>query len=193
MQKLSRANLWSLEAYAEQRPTFRAEVMAHKVPRRVTIGPHATFYFEDFLTMKYQVQEMLRVERIYEAAGIEEEIEAYNPLIPDGTNLKATFMIEYADAEARRGALAKLGGIENTIWLQAGGSGKIQAIANEDLDRTRDEKASAVHFLRFELTPEAIAAFKSGGTVTLGIDHPGLAGSVGLTPEQVASLAADLD
>lgn len=193
MQKLTRESLWSLEQYAEVRSDFRAEVMAHKVPRRVAIGPHATLYFEDFLTMKYQVQEMLRTERIFEAAGIEEEIEAYNPLIPDGTNLKATFMIEYGDVAERRQALAKLGGIEDTIWVQAQGGEKVYAIANEDLDRTEGEKASAVHFLRFELGPETIRAFKSGSTITFGIDHEGLAGSVVLTAEQVASLAADLD
>ena len=193
MQKLDRASLWSLEQYAEAREQFRAEVMAHKKPRRIAIGPHATLYFEDFLTMKYQVQEMLRTERIFEAAGIEEEIEAYNPLIPDGTNLKATFMIEYGDVEERRQALAKLGGIEDTVWLQAEGGQKVYAIANEDLDRSEGEKASAVHFLRFELGPETIAAFKSGGSISLGIDHEGLAGSVALTAEQIESLAADLD
>ena len=143
--------------------------------------------------MKYQVQEMLRAERIFEAAGIEEEIEAYNPLIPDGSNLKATFMIEYGDVEERRVALAKLGGIENTVWLQAEGGEKVYAIANEDLDRTTDEKASAVHFLRFELGPETITALKSGRSIQVGIDHPELAGSTTLSAEQAESLAADLD
>ncbi len=192
MQKLDRASLWSLEQYAENRDQFRAAVMAHKKPRRIAIGPHATLYFEDFMTMKYQVQEMLRTERIFEAAGIEEEIDAYNPLIPDGTNLKATFMIEYGDVDERREALAKLGGIEDTIWLQAEGGNKVYAIANEDLDRTEGDKASAVHFLRFELGPETISAFQSGAAVSIGIDHEGLAGSVALAPEQLASLAADL-
>lgn len=193
MQKLDRASLWSLEQYAEIRDQFRADVMAHKKPRRIAIGPHATLYFEDFMTMKYQVQEMLRTERIFEAAGIDEEIEAYNPLIPDGTNLKATFMIEYADAEERRQALARLGGIEETVWLQAEGGQKIYAIANEDLDRSEGDKASAVHFLRFELGPETISAFKAGAVIRFGIDHEGLAGSVTLEPVQLASLAADLD
>jgi hypothetical protein len=192
MQKLDRASLWSLEQYAEKRAAFRAEVMAHKQPRRIAIGPHATLYFEDFLTMKYQVQEMLRTERIFEAAGIEEEIEAYNPLIPDGTNLKATFMIEYGDVDQRREALAKLGGIEDTLWLQTAGGEKVYAVANEDLDRSEGEKASAVHFLRFELDPESIAAFKAGTEVTIGIDHEGLADSVTLSPEQLRSLGADL-
>jgi hypothetical protein len=193
MQKLDRQALWSLEDYAEARPAFRAEVMAHKKPRRVAIGPHATLYFEDFLTMKYQVQEMLRTERIFEAAGIEEELEAYNPLIPDGTNLKATFMIEYADVEERRHALARLSGIEDTVWLQGEGGEKVYAIANEDLDRSTEDKTSAVHFLRFELGPETIAAFKRGATITFGIDHPEMTLTKTLTDEQVASLAGDLD
>jgi hypothetical protein len=193
MEKLSRKSLWSLEQYAELRPGFRAEVIAHKAPRRIAIGAHATLYFEDFLTMKYQVQEMLRTERIFEAAGIEEEIEAYNPLIPDGSNLKATFMIEYADVDERRAALARLAGIEDTVWIRAEGGEKIYAIANEDLGRSTGEKASAVHFLRFELEPETIVAFKQGRRIEFGIDHEGLAGAVTLTPEQTASLAADLD
>jgi hypothetical protein len=193
MQKLDRASLWSLEQYAEVRDQFRAEVMAHKKPRRIAIGPHATLYFEDFTTMKYQVQEMLRAERIFDAAGIEEEIEAYNPLIPDGTNLKATFMIEYGDVDERREALARLGGIEDTIWLQAEGGQKVYAIANEDLDRSEGDKASAVHFLRFELGPETINAFKSGAKISIGIDQEGLAGSTTLDADQIASLAADLN
>ncbi|TNF91017.1 MAG: DUF3501 family protein, partial [Gammaproteobacteria bacterium] len=129
MQKLDRNSLWSLEQYAEVRDQFRAEVIAHKKPRRIAVGPHATLYFEDFTTMKYQVQEMLRTERIFEASGIEEEIEAYNPLIPDGANLKATFMIEYGDVDERRAALARLGGIEDTVWLQAEGGQRVYAIA----------------------------------------------------------------
>ena len=193
MRKLDRSTLWSLEQYAEVRDEFRADVMAHKIPRRIAIGPHATLYFEDFLTMKYQVQEMLRAERIFEAAGIEEELATYNPLIPDGSNLKATFMIEYEDVAARRAALAELGGVEDTLWLQAEGAEKIYAIANEDLQRSDGDKASAVHFLRFELDPETLAAFKSGRKVQFGIDHPGLAGSVTLSAEQTACLAKDLD
>jgi len=193
MQKLSRERLWSLEDYAARRSQFRAEIMAHKQLRRITIGPHATLYFEDFLTMKYQVQEMLRAERIFEAAGIEEEIGAYNPLIPDGANLKATFMIEYVDEQERRTALAELGGIEETVWLQVGDFERTYAIANEDLDRSTDGKAAAVHFLRFELAPEIGRAFKAGGPATIGIDHPALPGSVVLTAEQTSKLAADLD
>jgi len=193
MQKLDRASLWSLEQYAERRDQFRADVIAHKKPRRIAIGPHATLYFEDFMTMKYQVQEMLRTERIFEASGIDEEIDAYNPLIPDGANLKATFMIEYGDADQRREALARLGGIEDTVWLQAEGGEKVYAIANEDLDRSEGDKASAVHFLRFELGPETISAFKSGAAISFGIDHEGLAGAVTLDAAQTDSLAADLD
>ncbi|MCB1685283.1 MAG: DUF3501 family protein [Pseudomonadales bacterium] len=193
MRKLDKASLWSLEQYAEQRPAFRAEVIEHKKPRRVPVGAHATFYFEDFLTMKYQVQEMLRVERIFDAKEILAELEAYNPLIPDGRNLKATFMIEYPDPEERRVALGRLGGIEDTLWLQAEGQPRIPAIANEDMERSREDKASAVHFLRFELDDGTIAAFKAGGRVQLGIDHPQLKESVTLTPDQLQALAADLD
>ncbi|MFV2091102.1 MAG: DUF3501 family protein [Pseudomonadales bacterium] len=193
MQKLNRALLWSLEQYSDIRQNFRAEVMAHKVPRRIAIGSHATLYFEDFRTMKYQVQEMLRTERIFESAAIEDEIDAYNPLIPDGGNLKATFMIEYSDEAERRAALAELGGIEHTVWIDVDGSVKVFAVANEDLERSTEEKASAVHFLRFELDAAAIAGFKSGGRVRFGIDHPGLAGEVALTAAQLESLAQDLD
>jgi len=171
MPKLDKASLWSLEQYAEQRPAFRAEVIEHKKQRRIAVGAHATFYFEDYLTMKYQVQEMLRVERIFEAQEIRSELEAYNPLIPDGRNLKATFMIEYPDAEERRLALGKLGGIEDTLWLQAEGQSRIAAIANEDMERSREDKASAVHFLRFELTPEMVAALKVGAGLSIGIAH----------------------
>lgn len=193
MQKLDKASLWSLEQYAEQRAAFRAKVIEHKQSRRVAVGPHATFYFEDFLTMKYQVQEMLRVERIFEAKEISEEIDAYNPLIPDGANLKATFMIEYDDVEERRVALAKLAGVERTLWLKAAGQQRIPAIANEDLERSTEDKAAAVHFLRFELDSGTIAAFQSGAAVQLGIDHPVLKATVTLSPAQQQSLAADLD
>ncbi len=193
MEKLSRENLWSLEEYARRRSDFRAQVMAHKVPRRIALGEHATLYFEDFLTMKYQVQEMLRAEKIFEPEAIEEEMAAYNPLIPDGSNLKATFMIEYGDPEERREALAALTGIEHTLWLRAPGGEKIFAVANEDLERSTGEKTSAVHFLRFELDPDTVAAFKAGGPIEFGIDHPGLKTSVVTSAEQTASLAADLD
>lgn len=174
MYKLSRNDLWNLEDYAEARASFRAEVIAHKKLRQVALGPHATLFFEDRLTIKYQVQEMLRVERIFERAAIEEELAAYNPLIPDGSNWKATFMLEYPDVEERRQALARLGGIEHRVWVQAEGGARILTIANEDLDRTTDGKTAAVHFLRFELDPTTIALLKRGAQLRMGIDHPGL-------------------
>ena len=160
MSKLTREDLYSLEKYAAVRTEFRAKVMAHKANRRLAIGPHATLYFEDSLTMQYQVQEMLRLERIFEPEGIQQELDVYNPLIPDGSNWKATFMVEYEDVEERRAALARLIGIEKTVWVQAEGCGKVYAICNEDLDRETEDKTSAVHFLRFELTPEMVAAIK---------------------------------
>lgn len=192
--KLTRSDLWSLEEYASRRQTFRAEVIAHKKLRNIALGPHATLYFEDRLTMRYQIQEMLRVERIFEAAEIEEELESYNPLIPDGSNWKATFMIEYGDVEERKVALATMGGIEQTVWVRVGESGeKIFAITNEDMERTRDEKAAAVHFMRFELGADEVAALKSGESLFMGIDHASLPGTYEVTTRQRAALIADLD
>ena len=192
--KLTRSDLWSLEEYASRRQTFRAEVIAHKKLRNIALGPHATLYFEDRLTMRYQIQEMLRVERIFEAAEIEEELESYNPLIPDGSNWKATFMIEYGDVEERKVALATMGGIEQTVWVRVGESGeKIFAITNEDMERTRDEKAAAVHFMRFELGADEVAALKSGESLFMGIDHASLPGTYEVTAHQRAALTADLD
>ena len=193
MEKLDRSKLWSLEQYAEARPAFRQEVMAHKEHRRVRLGPHVTLLFEDFLTMKYQVQEMLRVERIFEAPAIEEEIAAYNPLIPDGANWKATFMIEYPDAEERQRRLAEVGGIEDTVWVRIEGFEPVYAIANEDLVRTTDGKTSAVHFMRFELSPEMAKAAKAGAQIAMGIDHPKLDYRADPIPEAIReSLAGDL-
>ncbi len=192
--KLTRSDLWSLEEYASRRQTFRAEVIAHKKLRNIALGPHATLYFEDRLTMRYQIQEMLRVERIFEAAEIEEELESYNPLIPDGSNWKATFMIEYGDVEERKVALATMGGIEQTVWVRVGESGeKIFAITNEDMERTRDEKAAAVHFMRFELGADEVAALKSGESLFMGIDHASLPGTYEVAAHQRAALIADLD
>ena len=192
--KLTRSDLWSLEEYASRRQAFRAEVIAHKKLRNIALGPHATLYFEDRLTMRYQIQEMLRVERIFEAAEIEEELESYNPLIPDGSNWKATFMIEYGDVEERKVALATMGGIEQTVWVRVGESGeKIFAITNEDMERTRDEKAAAVHFMRFELGAEEVAALKSGESLFMGIDHASLPGTYEVAADQRAALIADLD
>ena len=191
---LTRSDLWSLEEYASRRQAFRAEVIAHKKLRNIALGPHATLYFEDRLTMRYQIQEMLRVERIFEAAEIEEELESYNPLIPDGSNWKATFMIEYGDVEERKVALATMGGIEQTVWVRVGESGeKIFAITNEDMERTRDEKAAAVHFMRFELGAEEVAALKSGESLFMGIDHASLPGTYEVAADQRAALIADLD
>jgi hypothetical protein len=170
MKHLSRDDLLSLEAYAAQRPEFRDRVLEHKQDRRVDIGPNLTLYFEDRLTVQYQVQEMLRIERIFEAAGIEEELAAYNPLIPDGRNLKCTAMLEFEDVAERRRRLAELVGVENRIWLKVEGFEPVYAIANEDLDRSTDEKTSAVHFLRFEFTPGMIAALRSGAGFTAGVN-----------------------
>jgi hypothetical protein len=192
MQKLTREDLYSLEDYAQVRGDFRAKVMAHKKQRQVPIGPHATLYFEDRLTMQYQVQEMLRVERIFEREGIEEELAAYNPLIPDGSNWKATFMIEYGNEDERRDALARLIGIEEKVWVQVGEQAPVWAVADEDLERTAAEKTSSVHFLRFELTPAMVAAAKAGATIAMGIDHPEYRHETLTVPSVRDSLTTDL-
>lgn len=192
MGKLSREGLYSLEKYAAIRPDFRVKVMEHKKRRRVSIGDHAALYFEDALTMQYQVQEMLRLERIFEPQGIQDELDVYNPLIPDGSNWKATFMVEYEDEAERRVALAQMIGIEKAIWVQVDGYGKVHPIANEDMDRETEDKTASVHFLRFELTPEMVASVKQGAIVRAGIEHPGYQGEMEL-PQQVRdSLAGDL-
>ena len=171
MEKLTRSDLYSLEQYAVARPEFRAQVIAHKKNRRVPLGDIAALYFEDRLTMHYQIQEMLRVERIFEAEGIQEELDAYNPLIPDGSNLKATFMIEVPDEEKRREVLAQLKGIENEVWIRVDGFDPVFAVADEDLERENEEKTSSVHFMRFEFTPDMIAAAKAGAALGVGISH----------------------
>lgn len=172
MHKLSRDDLLSLERYAAQRGEFRARAIAHKRARTLSLGAHATLLFEDRLTVQYQVQEMLRVERIFEAAGIDEELAAYNPLIPDGRNLKATLLLEYADEVERRRALAGLGGIEHRLFAQVDGFDPVPVRADEDLDRSTDAKTSAVHFLRFEFADAAIAALRGGAALAFGIDDP---------------------
>ena len=192
MEKLERAKLWGLEEYAAERPAFRRQVIAHKRHRRVRLSDHAALYFEDFLTMKYQVQEMLRVERIFEPAEIEAEIEAYNPLIPDGSNWKATFMIEYPEVEQRRQALAQLKDIEQQVWAQVGDGGRIFAIANEDLDRSNEEKTAAVHFLRFELSADQVGALRQGARLRFGIDHPAMACELEVEGAVRDSLLSDL-
>lgn len=191
--KLTREDLYSLEKYAEVRKDFRARVLAHKQHRQVAIGPLATLYFEDRLTMQYQIQEMLRVERIFEAAGIQEELDAYNPLIPDGSNWKATFMIEVPDEAERRRVLARLVGIEDRVWVRVGDAGRVYAIADEDMERETADKTSSVHFLRFELAPDMVTAAKGGAAIGMGIDHPGYRHQVAAVPEPVrAALIADL-
>lgn len=192
MQKLDRSKLWSLEEYAVQRPDFRAEVIARKRRRQLQLNERATLFFEDFATMKYQVQEMLRVERIFEPAAIAEEIATYNPLIPDGGNWKATFMIEYPDAAERRRALQALQGVEHGVWARVGDGPKLFAIANEDLQRSNEEKTAAVHFLRFELPPEAIASLKAGAPLAFGIDHARLGCEAAVSDETRAELLGDL-
>jgi hypothetical protein len=171
MMPLSRSDLWSLEEYAEQRPAFRARVLEHKKARQLPLGEHARLYFEDELTIRYQIQEMLRIEKVFEADGIMEELEAYNPLIPDGHNWKATFMLEYEDPAERALRLGELIGIENKVWLQVEGCDRIYPIADEDLDRETADKTSSVHFLRFELQPSMISAVQNGAPILAGIDH----------------------
>ena len=171
MAQLRREDLWSLEEYALRRSEFRTEVMAHKKTRQLALGRHARLYFEDDVTIRYQVQEMLRIEKTFEAAGIEEELSAYNPLIPDGHNWKATFMIEFGDPVERAQRLSEMKGIEDLVWLQVGDLDRIITIADEDLERENAEKTSAVHFLRFELSVEQITALKAGATLYAGVDH----------------------
>lgn len=192
MSKLTHSDLYSLEEYARVRPEFRAKVMEHKKNRRVAIGEHAALYFEDALTMQYQVQEMLRIERIFEADGIQEELDVYNPLIPDGMNWKATFMLEFPDVEERKAALARLHGIEKALYVQVEGFDRVHPIANEDLDRETEDKTASVHFVRFELSPEMTAAVKQGAAIRAGIDHPGYREEVEVPGNVRDALAGDL-
>jgi len=192
--KLKREDLWGLEEYAEKRADFRKQVMEHKKSRQVEIGPNATLYFEDRMVMQYQIQEMLRIERIFEKAAIQEELDAYNPMIPDGSNWKATFMVEYPDVEERKIALAKLIGIEKKVWVRVDDLGKVYPIANEDLERETEEKTSSVHFLRFELTAEMAAAAKAGAPIAAGIEHEVYNYQVDPVTENIRqSLVNDLD
>lgn len=193
MKKLRRADLYSLEDYALKRDEFRARVMAHKKDRAVAVGGHVTLYFEDYLTMRYQVQEMLRIEKIFEAREIDEEIAAYNPLIPDGGNWKATMMIEYPDPRVRAERLRELAGIDAGAWVRVGEHPKVRAISNEDLERTTPDKTSAVHFLRFELSPQMITAAAGGAAIEAGITHDNYTATVTLSDAQRRSLLADLD
>jgi hypothetical protein len=193
MTDLSHKDLYSLEEYARIRDEFRARVIEHKKLRRLAIGPHAALYFEDELTMQYQIQEMLRIEKIFEPDGIQDELDVYNPLIPDGMNWKATFMMEYEDEQERKAALSQLLGIEAAIWIQVEGYDKVNPIANEDLERSTEEKTSSVHFLRFELSEEMITALKGGASLSAGIDHPNYSMQAENIPDEVkASLVSDL-
>jgi len=193
MPRITRDSLMTLEAYAKARKDFRAKVLAHKKPRSMHLGDHVTLLFEDELTIRYQIQEMLRIEKTFEDAGIQDELDAYNPLVPDGSNFKATMLIEYDDPDERKRALAQLKGIEDRTWVQVEGCPKVYAIADEDLERENDEKTSSVHFLRFELSREMVAALKYGVGLGIGIDHPAYRAAVtAVAPQTRAALLADL-
>ena len=194
MPRITRDTLLTLETYARERPKFRTRVIAHKKHRTLALGEHVTLIFEDELTIRYQVQEMLRVERIFEEAGIQDELDAYNPLIPDGGNWKATMMIEYPEVEERQRMLARLIGIEDRVWVQVEGHARVHAIADEDLERENDDKTSSVHFLRFELDRAMTGAAKRGARLAAGIDHPQYRVAVEDLPAALrSSLAGDLN
>jgi hypothetical protein len=192
MPQIERSSLLTLEAYARERPEFRARVMAHKKNRAASLGDHMTLIFEDELTIRYQVQEMLRVERIFEAQGIEDELAAYNPLIPDGRNLKATMMLEFPDSDERRKWLADLMGIEDKVWIEVAGCERVWAVADEDLERENEQKTSSVHFLRFELTDDMAQALKRGAGLAIGVDHPRYAAKLETPPPVRDALVRDL-
>ena len=194
MKKLSRDDLMSLEEYSEARVAFRSEVMDHKRNRRIDLGTNSALYFEDNLTIRYQVQEMLRIERIFDAAGIKEELDAYNPLVPDGSNWKATFMVEFPDEDERRAMLQKLIGVEDRVYVQVDGQERVYAIADEDLERSNEQQTSAVHFLRFELGSADVASLKNGAMLAAGIDHDSYTVEISPVAESTRhSLLADLD
>ena len=193
MKLLSKKDLFGLEKYSEIRNEFRAKVMKHKQNRRLAFNNHAVLYFEDALTMQYQVQEMLRIERIFESEGIQQELDVYNTLIPEGANWKATFMIEYTDVQERKAALAKLIGVERSIWIKVEESEKVYAIANEDMDRETEDKTSAVHFMRFELTKDMITNIKVGLPIVFGIDHDFYKTEIIVSPKVQRALIIDLN
>ncbi len=193
MARISRDSLMTLEAYSRERSKFREKVLAHKKHRTLGVGPNVTLVFEDELTMRYQVQEMLRVERIFEEAGIQDELDAYNPLVPDGSNWKATMLIEYPDVEERRRMLPKLIGLEDKVWVRVEGSPTVYAIADEDLERENDEKTSSVHFLRFELDDAMKAKLRGGAALSVGVEHPNYSARIAEVSDAVrASLIGDL-
>ena len=193
MAAITADSLLSLEQYAKTRKVFRERVLAHKKDRTVQLGEHLTLVFEDELTMRYQIQEMLRVERIFEEEGIRDELDAYNPLVPDGSNWKATMLIEYPDTEERRIALAKLIGIEDRVWITVAGQPRIYAIADEDLDRENEDKTSAVHFLRFELSRPMKQTLRDGAALSFGVDHPNYSVTIDqVRADTAAALLKDL-
>lgn len=191
--QLTRNDLWSLEEYSEQRPEFRQQIMQHKKARKVAIGPNTMLYFEDRLTLKYQIQEMLRIEKVFDAAGINEELEVYNPMMPTGKNWKATFMIEFTDVAERAIKLEQMLRIEDLVWVQVKGFDKVWAIADEDLDRSNDTKTSAVHFMRFELSDDMISSLKEHKDLLMGIEHKVYTHSVNVNADTCQSLINDLD
>lgn len=193
MKKIERADLLSLEEYAQKRAAFREQIMQHKKVRALPIGPNVTLLFEDNLTMQYQVQEMLHAERIFEPACIQEELDTYNPLIPDGSNWKATMLIEFEDIVERQQALARFIGIEDKVWVQVAGRDRVYAVADEDMERENADKTSSVHFLRFELTPPMVQSFKGGAALGSGVDHPNYAHRTVPVPDNLrTALLADL-
>jgi len=187
MTRIVRSSLWTLEEYARRRSDFRAQVIAHKKNRTVHLGEHVTLIFEDELTIRYQIQEMLRIEKTFEEKGIQDELDAYGPLVPDGSNLKATMMVEYEDPVVRQRELARLKGVEDAVYIQVDGFERVRPIADEDLERENDEKTSSVHFLRFEFTRPMIGAFRSGVAVAMGIEHPNYTARVDEIAPQVQS------
>jgi hypothetical protein len=193
VKKLTRKDLLSLEQYATERPRLRSEVIAHKQVRNVHVGPNMTWCFEDYTTIRYQILEMLRTERIFESDGIQGELDAYNPLIPDGSNWKVTLLLEFPDSNERRTALEKLIGVEDRCWIRVSDMERVFAIADEDMERSNDEKTSAVHFLRFELSPSMVEAMKSGASLSIGVDHDDYRHMLGPVPSQIRdSLSLDL-
>jgi len=191
--QITRNDLMSLEQYAEKRPEFRRQVLEHKKTRQLALGPNATLYFEDRLTLLYQIQEMLRIEKVFEADGINEELEAYNPMIPTGRNFKATFMIEYTDADIRAAQLEKMVGIEDLVWMQIAGFDKVWSIADEDLGRSTESKTSAVHFMRFEVSDDMAKALKDGADWHIGVQHPIYTYDLEISGEYRDNLINDLD
>ena len=191
--QITRGDLMSLEQYAEKRGEFRQQVLAHKKHRQVMLGPNSTLYFEDRLTLLYQIQEMLRIEKVFEADGINEELEAYNPMVPTGRNFKATYMIEYTDPQVRAAQLETLVGIEDLVWMQVAGFDRVWAIADEDLERSTDSKTSAVHFMRFEMNDEMAEALKNGSNWSIGVQHPAYTYELAIEAAIRDSLLKDLN